>query len=231
MNKTIYWANLTKLQSSQLELKPLLADLAQSQANHKGGNFVACPAISSKHKNTFVSTIPYDLSVKFYDNKLFTSDTKVTKREGLYDNSYAFDWGLSRIFFSKEPQLMETSPAFLHKTSYYKYGHAPSGAFDISQWFRPSNPTFQLWSGETDFIAKAGEAHLYFNFPSEHKINFEQFAMSDRLNEIMFTCVNYKVGKPKQQLPSVYNMFVESGLREETLLEIKNNLITPKLKS
>lgn len=229
MDKTIYWSNLTELQDSQLELKPLLTDLAQSQASHKGGNFVACPAISSKHKNTFVSAIPYDLSVRFYNDELFTSDTKVTKREGLYDNSYAFDWGLSRIFFSEEPQLIETSPAFLHKTSYYKYGHAPSGSFDISQWFRPSSPTFQLWSGETEFQAKAGEAHLYFNFPNEHRISLKQFAMSDRLNQIMHTCVNYKIEKPKQRLASIYNMFVESGLQQDTLTEIKNNLITPKL--
>lgn len=229
MDKIIYWANLTQLEDSQLELKPLLADLAQSQAGHKGGNFVACPAISSKHKNTFVSTIPYDLSVRFYNDELFTSDTKVTRREGLYDNSYAFDWGLSRIFFSEEPQLIETSPAFLHKTSYSKYGHAPSGAFDISQWFRPSSPTFQLWSGETEFQAKAGEAHLYFNFPNEYRISLKQFAMSDRLNQIMHTCVNYKIQKPKQRLSSIYNMFVENGLQKDTLKEIKSNLITPEL--
>lgn len=124
---------------------------------------------------------------------------------------------------------MEVSPAFLHKTSYSQYGHAPSGEFDISKWFRPSSPTFQMWEGETEFQAKKGEAHLYFNFPNEKRIKLEQFQMNKRLYEIMHLCVNYKINKPNQTLPSIYEMFETTGLKEDTLKEIQNNLITPKL--
>lgn len=220
----IYWANLCQDLKVDFEPKSLLNDIAKSQAKYKIGNHVACPAIRSKHSNTYFTSIPYDLNVMFYENECLSSDFKVTERPGLYDSSYAFNWAIERIFFSPVPQLMEVSPAYLHKTSYSQFGHAPSGAFDIGEWFRPSSPTFQLWSGEKQFSAKKGEAHLYFNFPSKNKIVLQEFQMSEKLYEIMHTCLNYKITKPNQNLPSVYEMFTETGLKDKVLEEIQKNL-------
>jgi hypothetical protein len=229
MNQTIYWANLSDIPDQDMQLKPLLTDLSNSQSKHPGSNFVACPAISNKHRNTFMSTIPYDVSVRFVNNKIITDDKIITKRPGLYDNSNAFDWRVGRIFFSPTPQLMEVSPAFLHKTSYSQQAHAPSGAFDVGQWFRPSSPTFQLWPGETEFQGTKGEAHLYFNFPSENKIVLEQFHVTDRMVEIMNICVYYKFSNPRKRLPFVYDMFSSGGFKEEVLKEIQQNLYNKPL--
>ena len=160
------------------------------------------------------------------DGRFLSSDTKITPRQGLYANSYAFDWGVDSIFFSPTSQIMEVCPAFLHKTSYSQHGHAPSGEFDISKWFRPYTPTFQLWENETKFEAKKGEAHLYFNFPNEKRIELQEFSMSKRLLEIMKICVDYKKIKPKQPLSSSYLMFEQYGLQEETLKEIQANLFS-----
>lgn len=224
MNQTIYWANLSNLPDEDMQLKPLLTNLANSQSDHTGFNFVACPAISGKHRNTFMSTIPYDVSARFINNKLVTDDSRITQRPGLYDNSYAFDWNIQRIFFSPTPQLMEVSPAFLHRTSYSQQAHAPSGAFDVGQWFRPSSPTFQLWSDQSEFQGIKDEAHLYFNFPSDNKIVLEQFHMTDKLNEIMETCVYYKFSNPRKRLSFIYDMFSSGGFKEEILKEISQNL-------
>lgn len=228
-DQTIYWANLSQLPSSGFSLKPLIPYVAKSQSEYPRANHVACPAIRGKHSNTFYSTIPYDISVRIYNGQFLASDTLIQQRQGLYDNSYAFNWDIQRIFFSPFEQIMEVSPAFLHKTSYSQYGHAPSGEFDISQWFRPSLPTFQLWEGETEFKAKQGEAHLYFNFPNDNKIKLQEFKMSDRLFEIIRLCVGYKFIKPNQSLLSIYEMFQQSGLQKETLKEIQENLLSPKL--
>ena len=52
--------------------------------------------------------------------------------------------------------------------------------------------------------------------------------MSQRLFEIMHLCVGYKFVKPNQPLVSVYEMFKQSGLQNETLKEIQANLLSPK---
>jgi hypothetical protein len=229
MNQTIYWANLSNLPDEDMQLKPLLADLANSQSNYPGMNHVACPATSSKHRNTFMSTIPYDMSARFVNNKLVTDDSLIKRRLSLYDDSNAFDWKINRIFFSATPQIMEVSPAFLHRTSYSQQGHAPSGAFDVGQWFRPASATFQLWSGQSEFKGIKGEAHLYFNFPSDNKVVLEQFHMTDKLVEVMDKCMNYKYADPKRRLPFLYDIFSSAGGREEVIKEISQNLYNKPL--
>lgn len=224
-SKTIYWASINQDASVDLAPRSLIADLAKSQSEHKGENFIACPAIRSKHRNTFVTTIPYDINVTFTNGLFFANDKSISPRTGLYPNSYAFDWNIQRIFFSKSPQLLEVSPAFLHKTSYSKYGHAPSGAFDICQWFRPSAPTFQLWSGVEKFSAIQNEAHLYFNFPSDEKIILRQFEMTHVLTEIMLASVSLKAHIKKESLPSLYNRFARTGFKKKIMSEIQANLL------
>jgi hypothetical protein len=228
-HQTIYWANLSQLKSSEFCLKPLMPNIAEFQSSYPRQNHIACPAIRGKHSNTFFSTIPYNISVKIYNGLFLTSDTLILQRQGLYKNSYAFDWDIQRIFFSPFQQIMQVSPAFLHKTSYSQYGHAPSGEFDISKWFRPSSPTFQMWENETEFQAKQGEAHLYYNFPNDKKIKLQEFKMSERLFEIMRLCVDYKFIKPKQSFLSIYEMFEQSGLQKETFTEIQENLLSSEL--
>jgi hypothetical protein len=223
--KIVYWANLSTESSEIMKPTPLLADISKAQSENKGVNYISCPAIRNRHKNTFVTKIPYDFSIKFFDNRYEASSTNLSERKGLYSDSYAFNWNLNRIFFSSEPQMLEVSPAFLHKTSYSQFGHAPSGTFDIGQWFRDSSPTFQLWSGENSFSAKKDEAHLYFNFPNETKIILKEFSMTETLYEISNSCITYKNYKPGQTMDTMYKDFVKNGLKEKTLNEIKKNLL------
>jgi hypothetical protein len=218
--QVVYWANLSEVPTNEFTINPLINNIAKAQSLYPGENHVACPAIRNKHSNTFFSTIPYDIEVKIDNGYFLSSSHSIGLRQGLYENSYAFNWHIGRIFFSFSEQMMEVSPAFLHKTSYSQYGHAPSGAFDIGKWFRPSIPTFQLWENETEFKAKQGEAHLYFNFPNEKKIRLQEFNMTERLYEIMILCLNFKNIRPKQPLSSNYNMFESGGLRQEVITEI-----------
>jgi len=223
--QTIYWAAFNQDSTPELELKPLVRHIANTQNRHVGENHIACPAIRSKHSNTFYSTFPYDLKVSFADGLLTNKPNSIEQRTGLYENSFAFNWHYNRIFFSPVPQTMETSPAFLHQTSYAPYGHAPSGAFDIGRWFRPSAPAFQLWSGVNKFEALKGEAHLYFNFPSAHNIQFKEFKMTDLLYKISSASVGHKESIPKQNLQSLYARFNSSGFSKKIMAEIEANLL------
>jgi hypothetical protein len=216
----VYWANLSQVPTDEFTIQPLTHYIAKSQSSYPRENHIACPAIRDKHSNTFFSTIPYDIHIKVDNGNLLSSTPLVGQRQGLYKNSYAFNWYIERVFFSASEQMMEVSPAFLHKTSYSQYGHPPSGKFDIGRWFRPSSPTFQLWENETEFHAKQGEAHLYFNFPNEKRVKLQEFKMTQRLYEIMDLCTGYKSIKPNQPLSSVYDMFENTGLRQEVLKEI-----------
>ena len=225
MTQTIYWAAFNQEPTPDLQLKSLVRHIAMLQSNHIGSNQVACPAIRGKHSNTFFSTFPYDLEVMFTDKLITNKPEVVEQRIGLYENSYAFNWHYNRIFFSSTPQIMETSPAFLHQTSYNQYGHAPSGAFDIGRWFRPSAPTFQLWSGVDKFKALKGEAHLYFNFPSENRIEFKEFRMTDTLYKISEANTSFKSHVPKEGLSSLYRRFIQSGLQNRIMSEIQANLL------
>jgi hypothetical protein len=223
--QTIYWAAFNQNSTPDLELKSLVRHISTTQSNHIGSNQVACPAIRSKHTNTFYSTFPYDLEVMFKDKLITNKPEVIEQRTGLYENSYAFNWHYNRIFFSAVPQIMETSPAFLHRTTYSQYGHAPSGAFDIGKWFRPSAPTFQLWSGVNEFKVSKGEAHLYFNFPSKNTIEFKQFKMTDLLYEISSASVGHKQSIPKQNLQSLYTRFSQSGFQKKIMTEVEANLL------
>jgi hypothetical protein len=227
MTKTIYWATYNQDQSLDLDLTPkrLVQHIAKSQSKHIGINHVACPAIRNKHRNTFYTTFPYDLEVIFQDNKLITNrPNEIFERVGLYEGSYAFDWGINRIFFSETPQILQTSPAFLQQTSYGHYGHLPSGAFDISKWFRPSVPAFQLWSGVKEFRAFKDEPQMYFDFPNEDAVELLEFKMTETLYNISNATVQHKFDTPKEKLVEVYKRFTQSGLNKKVLNEIKANL-------
>jgi hypothetical protein len=223
--QTIYWAAFNQDSTPELELKPLIRHIANTQKNHVGENHIACPAIRGKHSNTFYSVFPYNLEVSFANGLKTNWPNSIEQRTGLYDNSYAFNWHYSRIFFSPVPQMMETSPAFLHQTSYTQYGHAPSGAFDIGKWFRPSAPSFQLWSGINEFKALKDEAHLYFNFPSQNKIELKEFKMTDSLYDISRASVSFKEHVPKERLSSLYQRFTQSGFQKKIMGEIQTNLL------
>lgn len=223
--QTIYWAAFNQDSTPDLELEPLVRHIANTQSKYIGENHIACPAIRSKHTNTFYSTFPYDLEVAFENGLVTNKPDVIQERTGLYKNSYAFNWHYDRIFFSPTPQMMETSPAFLHQTSYTHYGHAPSGAFDIGRWFRPSAPAFQLWSGINEFKALQGDAHLYFNFPSDEKVELKEFKMTDYLYSISSAAVANKFNLPKQSLQNLYRRFSESGLKKKVMTEIEANLL------
>lgn len=223
--QTIYWAAFNQDSTPDLELKPLVRHIANTQNNYAGENHIACPAIRGKHSNTFYSIFPYDLEVSFTNGLKTNRPNSIEQRTGLYENSYAFNWHYNRIFFSPISQTMETNPAFLHQTSYAHLGHAPSGAFDIGKWFRPSAPVFQLWSGVNEFKALKGEAHLYFNFPSENRIEFKEFKMTDYLYAVSNATVSHKFYLPNQPLSNLYRRFHQSGLNKKIMAEIEANLL------
>lgn len=226
-DQVVYWSILydyAKNSLFDLEPKSLIKDFSESQKNVKDNNYVACPSFREKHRNTFVSYIPYDILFGYDNGQYYRNRDELVFRTGLYDNSHAFDLDLTRLFYSEEPQILETSPAFLHKTSYSAMGHMPSGAFDIGKWLRPSSPTFQMWSGVTEFSAKEGEPHMYFNFPNDKKIQLKQFYASDKIREMSEANVSFKSYIPKQNLNSLYSRFLKSNQKKIIIEEIKKNL-------
>jgi len=224
--KIIYWAIVGDFANHSLldlEPKPLLKNLAINQADNEN-TYLSCPAVRDRHKNTFFSVIPFDISVEIKGNEFHANKNEIYPRDSAYKNTYSFELNVVRIFFCETPQMMEVTPAFMHNTSYVQYGHAPSGAFDIGKWFRPYSPNFQLWDGITKFTAKEGEPHLYFNFPSDDKVELKQFYFTEKLSDFKNSNVNHKNYVPNQGLNKIYDRFARSGQKRLILKEIKENL-------
>jgi hypothetical protein len=221
-NKVVYWSSAHN--NFNIEPDPWILDFTALQKTVTGKNYMACPSIREKHKNTFISRMPVDLRVNF--NTDYASDERVNmfKDRGIYENSNMFGVNLSRIFFSPEPQMLEVTPPYLHKTSYSQYGHTSSGSFDIHYWFRPTKLMFQLWPEQQYFSINKDEPFAYYNFPNKDKIVFRQFVMTDKLLEISENNVQYKFTNPRQSLQNLYDMSKKNKIHKTVFAEIKKNL-------
>jgi len=102
-NKIIYWSNNT--QDFNIEPDSLLIDISKSQNSTTGRNYLSCPSIRDKHKNTFIERMPYDLDVDYTQGFKATSGVPISNKFGLYENSHMFALNLSKVFFAPEPQI------------------------------------------------------------------------------------------------------------------------------
>jgi len=94
----VYWANLCPLPSEIVAPTSLLKNLSDSQSEQKGDNWLSCPSINTRHKNTFMTTFPQDIWVDF--EKMQRSHDYIVQRKAMYKNSFAFDFNIEIIISS-----------------------------------------------------------------------------------------------------------------------------------
>jgi hypothetical protein len=230
-NPTIYWAshvspnNFAERALFNLEPTRLISDL--SSIYNKESKYFSCPAFTDKYKNTFVLRFPFDVNISTFGNTEFITESRfVSKRDNpVYVNGTTFDYGFDHIYYSFEDQLLETSPPYLHQTSYSQFGHAASGAFNIHRWFRPSSPNISLYPNVPVFKASANEPLLYLNFPNSKTVTLKRFMVSDLLMNITQDSIRHKDYFPKQSLDSLYKRFTKGNLSKVIQKEILNNLL------
>ena len=145
--------------------------------------FMKCPAVSNFHKKFFVIRSPFDLELN-YDRK--GGEVKISEDQKFYDRFVSwrrteygeqerplFSFLFQYMFVADEPVWIETYPAFLHGQP--KNTQYIPGSFDIYNWFRPIDFSFQMLDDTKPVKIKRGQPLFYIKFNSK-KLN-ENFMM------------------------------------------------------
>lgn len=138
--------------------------------------FTKCPANSTFLKNLFVVKSPFDLEIKYYRNekRIWVSqkqnfvDHMVDPR--FHNNNYTeTDYALcsvlvSYMFVADDPVWVEVYPPFLHGE--VKNTRLINGTFDIYNWQRPVDFTFEILNDKKPIKIKEGQPLYYVKFVS-----------------------------------------------------------------
>ena len=145
--------------------------------------FMKCPAVTGFHQKFFVIKSPFDLELTYDRNK---QDVRISESQKFYDQFVSwrkdeygenerplFSFLFQYMFVADEPVWIETYPAFLHgqpeNTQYIP------GSFDIYNWFRPVDFSFQMIDDTKPVTIKRGQPLFYLKFNSK-KLN-DNFTM------------------------------------------------------
>jgi hypothetical protein len=236
--KTIYWSPFSKMEvypSIQLlydtpdSLITELMPRRNKEAN--GDNWFQCHAFQGSVKNTFILRLPFEIAFgldsdlgifsisKEYENNL---EFVKMKQPSVID-AHTFAARGNWIFWSEEPLIMTTSPAYYHKPIFD--GYYVGGAFDIGKWFRPVEGAIQLNKGINTAHIRRNDPIAYIKFDTEEPVQFKRFYMSKELEELSWGCVEYKYHDPHRPLSYLYDKFTNKGLPKIITKEIKRNLV------
>ena len=136
-----------------------------------------CPAFKEYYKNTFVIEQPFDLGIKFKDNRLETNlpqkafdqyfHLSETWLEGEYPEiQMMFNW----FFWTKKKDVWieQLSPATLSREGM----EVVQGTFPISSWFRPIVIGIKLL--DNDVYIRKGTPISLIRFPCKSSVQLEQ---------------------------------------------------------
>jgi hypothetical protein len=196
-------------------------------------NFLSCPAINSKFRNTYVfsNSLETKYTYDFEDNKKEASlvgggglNFAITHTPSI-NSGPLFSISSAVILFADKPLSATFTAPFFHKPGYTNYGSPIPGEFNIGKWFRPYIFEIQMWNKKGEFILKE-EPMFYVSFPSEEKIKMHRFNFSKTLFGYSKSSVGTTTlfGK-NQTLLSRYDRFKSVGMREKILTEINKNLV------
>lgn len=190
-----------------------------------------CPAIFDELQNTFNIYSIYDYEVTLANNSVYSNqyDQEFLKH---YVEIRSFwhkliSYRQQLVFFTDEDSLEATVSLFpyMEDNNITKRCKIIPGKLDVGKWFRLIDFAFFLKEGHDTFKVDKDEVMYYIKFHTKEKINFKQFAFSDKLVNYSFACSNmvrYNVNSPLLKLENYYKMFKHKKL---ILREIKDNLL------
>ena len=138
--------------------------------------FMKCPAVSNFHNKFYVIKSPFDLELTYdrekgevkisQDQKFFDQFVSWRKDEYGENERPLFSFLFQYMFVADEPVWIETYPAFLHgqpeNTQYIP------GSFDVYNWFRPIDFSFQMLDDTKTVSIKRGQPLFYIKFNSKN---------------------------------------------------------------
>ena len=235
--KTVYWSpffpteQYPSIQLMYEEPDLLLTDLLpRRNKENNGDNWFQCHAFLASVKNTFVLRIPFDITFGL-DNELGVipisnnhEDMKFVaiKRPSVIE-AHTFAVRGNWIFWSEEPLVMTSMPAYYHKSVFD--GYYIGGSMDIGQWFRPIEGASQLNSNVNTVSFNRNDPIAYVKFETDEPVQLKRFYMTKELEELSWGCIKYKGYEPKKTLSFLYDKFNKRGLSQIITKEVKRNVV------
>jgi hypothetical protein len=181
----------------------------------KGDDYLKCPAFLEYIKNVYVIKAPLDLDlvVKYLPNgektistlqydQLFFDSVVMSRLNQSKDSMLSINF--SYCFFSDKPVLVESLPAFMHKTELVKNIICIPATFDISKWIRPIDFTFKIIDDTKTISFKKGDPLFYIRFHTDDKIVMEKIVESEELKKLKTACLQLKRVIPNNTLQKNY---------------------------
>jgi hypothetical protein len=129
------------------------------------------------------------------------------------------------LFFSEQPLVMATYPAYLHDSEVTSKLRYIPAAYDISKWIRPLQGTYEVREDVRQLRVGQDDALYYVKFETTERVRLRRFKTTPELHAIVHGCVHYKLFRQRSSLPRVYDAFTQSHTDKETLRLIKANLL------
>jgi len=232
----VYWANfgsLDRLQRTNLITEPPVRIMQtfhkESGSTTDSASYKACAGAKNLYQNTFVIKSPFDVNAKLvgqYPNVMVQeSFNLISMRNPTYENSHSIDYDYHWIFFSEESVEIVQTPPYMHQTKASAYGIQASGSYDISQWFRSINATYNLHPAVDEFKVDKDEPIFYVDFRTKKRVVLKQFDLTEDLHSLAFAAAELKQFFPFESLETLYNRFTRSNRHKKVMQEIRKNLL------
>lgn len=212
------------------EPDPLVRELLRDKdATNIERNYMSCPAFLRSMTNLYVWRNPVDVNVRLQQDRFIPMDAE--SQIGAQFFSYApssrtirkqIKYYTDVIFFSADPVMISSFPAFMHHTHLQTRVNYIPGGFDISKWFRPVEGQFELVSGFDELQFRRGDPLLYLKFETSEQIKLTRFKMTPEIYAVSRGCIRYKNYRPFQSLSKIYDVFCESNTDDALLNLIRD---------
>jgi hypothetical protein len=191
---------------------------------------IKCPAIVPELNNLFglKSLYTYGFEIKnnevlssLYDQDFFNNHIIIRDLEKKF-----FSFTQSYVFFTDSDSLNATIqiPPYFESTELSKNTFCLPGTVDVGKWFRKVDHGFYLKNGVTSFNIDEGDIFYYIKFHTDEKINFKQFIMTEKLNELHNSLTHSAFNRTlKPRKLSEY--YATLRYKDKILKEIKENLL------
>lgn len=167
--------------------------------------YLRCPAFIEYSKNVFIIRAPFDMEIEIDREKQFM---KTNFSQSIYDtycqnrghevnspnDPYLITLPPNYIFYSDEPVMIESIPAYLHKNQSLDNLRLIPGTYDISKWFRSVDFTVEVLNDKKMIEIKRDDPLFYVRFVTadNSKVQLERFLVDERMNKVMYACSQVK---------------------------------------
>lgn len=231
---TIYWSGRHPFSNPGMnwnivydEPKPVMSLMPRK--TDRGSQMLRCPAFTGQMSNVFAITSPLNLSYSIVDGNVVRDNDQALlaklQEDHAVDGNNLLSLDMSFYFFSEDDIEMTWQAPYFSPSPHLQYGSIVPGAFNISKWFRPANPEFNLWAGVDKFRLNEGEVFAYLSFNTDNRIAFKRFTFDQELLAIAATCAAGAGWEPKVPLLKRYDRFTRTKTHKIVLNRIKNNVI------